>query len=341
MRVIKTFGILLLVIIAIAMILMLVMPTSQQIERYITVNAPAEKVYEYLSKFENFNKWSAWNRHDSSLVNTITGTDGTLGAVNSWKGDPALSGQGQMKISSLEINQEIEHEIKFLAPREMNAKSEFDLQETNGQTKVTWKFELRTPRPWNIFNLMSSLDRKMGKDFEDGLRNMKADIEKGAPLSKPKKTYEVIPANYPATTFITIRQKVSWKDIPGFYSSNEPRIFEAIRQAGLSPFFPACLFYTWDVANQETNMAIGIPVVNTDGFKNDSFEVVQIPASKALYADYFGPYDQSMEAYAAIDKYLAMHGLEQKYPIIEQYYNTPQEKTDRSKWKTRIFYLVK
>lgn len=323
------------------MILMLVMPTRQQLERYITVNAPAEKVYEYLSKFENFNKWSAWNRHDSSLVNTITGVDGTLGAVNSWKGDPDQSGQGQMKITSLEINQEIEHEIKFLSPREMSAKSEFDLHESNGQTKVTWKFELRTPRPWNIFNIMSSMDRKMGKDFEDGLRNMKADIEKGGAITKPKKTYEVIPTNYPATTFITFRQKVKWKDIPVFYSSNAPRVFEAIRQAGLSPFFPACLFYTWDVNNQETDMAIGIPVVNADGFRSDSFEVVQVPASKALYADYFGPYDQSMDAYGAIDKYLATHGLEQKYPIIEQYYNNPQLEKDSSKWQTRIIYLVK
>ena len=88
-------------------------------------------------------------------------------------------------------------------------------------------------------------------------------------------------------------------------------------------------------------MAIGIPVVNADGFRSDSFEVVQVPASKALYADYFGPYDQSMDAYGAIDKYLATHGLEQKYPIIEQYYNNPQLEKDSSKWQTRIIYLVK
>jgi hypothetical protein len=36
---------------------------------------------------------------------------------------------------------------------------------------------MATPRPWNIFNLLYSLDEEMGKDFDDGLSALKVLIE--------------------------------------------------------------------------------------------------------------------------------------------------------------------
>jgi hypothetical protein len=120
MRILKTFGILIIVAIAVALILTLLLPTSRRIERQITINAAPAVVYEYLSKLDNFNKWSAWSNNDQSLKHTITGNDGTLGATSTWKGDPELSGEGQIKISSLEINREVEHKIHFLSPNKMD-----------------------------------------------------------------------------------------------------------------------------------------------------------------------------------------------------------------------------
>lgn len=95
MKIIKQLAILLLVVIAIALILVLVLPVKQKTERSITINAPVTEVYNYLLKLENFNKWSVWSRNDSTIKNTITGTDGTPGAVNTWIGDAALSGEGK------------------------------------------------------------------------------------------------------------------------------------------------------------------------------------------------------------------------------------------------------
>ena len=42
---------------------------------------------------------------------------------------------------------------------------------------------MATPRPWNIFNLFYSLDKQMGKDFEDGLTALKNIIELNIPDS--------------------------------------------------------------------------------------------------------------------------------------------------------------
>lgn len=174
MKVIKTLGVLLLVVIAIVMILMLILPTRQVVTKSIMINAKPADVYEYLARLNNFNKWAIWNNatSDSTIRHNITGTDGTLGATSTWLGEEA--GEGKIEITSLEINQEIEHAITFIRPDKRDAKSEFDLEPMAGnRTKVIWTFEIATPRPGNIFNLFSNLEVRMGDAFEEGLTNLK------------------------------------------------------------------------------------------------------------------------------------------------------------------------
>ena len=178
MKYLKLFGSFLIFFIIAAAILSFFMATSQKVEKSITIKAPAATVFEQLVKLENFNKWSLWNQQDSSVKHTITGTDGTVGATTSWKGAPEISGEGKMEITAIEPNKKITHAINFISPRTNKASSIFLLKETEEGTLVTWQFNLATPRPWNIFNLFYSMDKEMGKDFEDGLSLLKTLIEK-------------------------------------------------------------------------------------------------------------------------------------------------------------------
>lgn len=168
----------LLAVIAITAFLSFMQPTSQQVERSIVINTPAKKIYEQLIKLENFNKFSVWSQQDSAATYTFTGTDGTVGAATSWKGSPEISGEGKIEIVALEPNRKVVHQLQFTQPKKGNAASVFLLTETSKlTTTVTWTFNMATPRPWNVFNLFYSLDKEMGKDFEDGLKAMKTMIE--------------------------------------------------------------------------------------------------------------------------------------------------------------------
>ena len=154
------------------------LPTSQKVDRSIDINATAESIFQQLIKLENFNKFSVWSQQDSDAVYTLTGTDGTIGATTSWKGNPEISGEGSIKIIALDPNKKVTHKLTFTKPKKRNAQSVFSLNETNkASTNVTWAFNMSTPRPWNIFNLLYSMDKQMGKDFEDGLMTLKAMIE--------------------------------------------------------------------------------------------------------------------------------------------------------------------
>ncbi len=180
----------LLAVIAVTAILSFMLSTRQKIERSIVINSTADSIYNQLNKLENFNKFSVWSQQDSSAIYTLSGTDGTVGASSSWKGSPEISGEGKIEIAELGTNKKVAHKIHFTKPQKGTAESIFTLLETNvATTTVTWTFYLSTPRPWNIFNLFSSMDKQMGKDFEDGLVNMKKMLE-GGNASVP----EIVPA---------------------------------------------------------------------------------------------------------------------------------------------------
>lgn len=178
MKIGRLFLFFLLAVIVTTGILSLMMATSQKIERSIIINSPAANIYSQLVNLDNFNKFSVWSQQDSTAIYTLTGTDGTVGASTSWKGSPQISGEGKIEIKALEPNRKVVHQLHFTKPKKGNAESVFTLNETNkATTTVTWTFNMATPRPWNIFNLFYSLDKQMGKDFEDGLKAMKTMIE--------------------------------------------------------------------------------------------------------------------------------------------------------------------
>jgi uncharacterized protein YndB with AHSA1/START domain len=179
MKYFKLFAAFLLSVIITIAILSFFMATSLKVEKSITINAPASAVFEQLVKLENFNAWSVWNRQDSAIKHVIIGTDGTVGAVSNWKGQPEISGEGKIEITSVEKDRKVTHTIHFLKPQKNKAESVFTLTETDrGVTKLTWQFMMATPRPWNIFNLFYSMDKERGKDFDDGLSSLKKIIEK-------------------------------------------------------------------------------------------------------------------------------------------------------------------
>ncbi|MDZ4793610.1 MAG: SRPBCC family protein [Bacteroidota bacterium] len=174
----RLFLFFLLAVIATTAILSFMQPTYQKVERSIVINTPATVIYDQLIKLDNFNKFSVWSQQDSTAVYTLSGTDGTVGASTAWKGSPEISGEGKIEITGLEPSRKVTHQFHFTQPKKGKAVSSFTLAETNkATTTVTWTFNMATPRPWNIFNLFYSLDKQMGKDFEDGLVAMKKMIE--------------------------------------------------------------------------------------------------------------------------------------------------------------------
>ena len=128
--------------------------------------------------------------------------------------------------------------------------------------------------------------------------------------------------------------------MPMYFEQNLPQIFEKSLQSKAVSGSPSGLFYVWDEANQQADMAAAIPVAQGTSFEDTTIRIVDIPGSKAIYVDYYGPYDKFAPAYASLDQYLVQNSLKKKLPTIEQYITDPKVEKDNSKWLTRIIFLV-
>ena len=154
-------------------------PSSQTVEREITINKPIDSVFHYLEDVAHFNQWSVWGSADSTIQYTYSGQTGAIGSAAHWQGADSISGKGSIRIDAIVSNQMIKTKIDLVEPAQLQAISTFNLRKLAGNmTQVKWLFEIPSKKPWNIFNFFASLDETMGKDFEKGLQKLKSELEK-------------------------------------------------------------------------------------------------------------------------------------------------------------------
>ena len=172
-----TFLYIVLSIIVVFLILGMVAPKHYEVNRSIIVNRPISDVFNYLKYLKNQDEWSPWKKKDPNMKQYFTGMDGEVGFVSKWEGDKVV-GAGEQEIKSIVENRIIETELRFIKP--WKSKSEAYLRvvalESN-QTNVTWGFKGKNQFPFSIFMLFMSIDKAVGKDFEEGLTNLKQQLE--------------------------------------------------------------------------------------------------------------------------------------------------------------------
>lgn len=170
MKIVKKILIIIAIIIAIPLVVALFAPKGFYSERQIVIEKPKSQVFEYIRFVRNQDNYGVWQLSDPDLKYSEEGIDGTVGYKYSW--DSKKLGKGSQKIISISSPDSISTELDF--GMGMPANSFFVLQEQGpDQTRVTWGMKGVTPYPWNVFNLLFDV----GKDFEQGLQNLKELLE--------------------------------------------------------------------------------------------------------------------------------------------------------------------
>ncbi|MNK25804.1 Polyketide cyclase / dehydrase and lipid transport [compost metagenome] len=165
-------------IIALVLIIAALSKKDFAVERTITVNKPLPETYDFLTSLQNQDQWSKWTQLDPNMKKTYIGTDKTVGFISRWESQNKQVGEGEQEIKKLIPNQRIENELRFMKPMKSIANAYFTVAEAGeNQTKVAWGFTSRTPWPFNAFMLFVNMEKLIGKDFEEGLANMKRMIE--------------------------------------------------------------------------------------------------------------------------------------------------------------------
>jgi len=176
-KVIQGVVVFLLGFVALSLLLASLQPDSFEVKRSIQLRAPSDKVYPLLVDFQKFGSWSPWEKLDPAMQRTFQGPASGPGAVYAWKGNDQV-GEGRMEITAAVPNQSVTIKLDFLTPFESHNTTVYTLQSEGPVTTMTWTMRGPSPFVTKVMTLFISMDSMVGPDFERGLNNLKAVVEK-------------------------------------------------------------------------------------------------------------------------------------------------------------------
>jgi hypothetical protein len=163
-------------IIALLLIMALFMKKQHYVQRDIIINAPKQKVFDYLRLLKNQKNFNKQAMTDPDREVESKGTDGTVGYIYSWSGDKA-AGEGSKEIMHIVEGRSIETEIRFVKPMRAVGRMIMETElVTYDQTKVSWSNSGILPYPLNV--LVPMVEKNVAKDMVISLATLKSILEK-------------------------------------------------------------------------------------------------------------------------------------------------------------------
>lgn len=151
-------------------------PNSFRLQRSAHIGAEPGKVFALLDDFRAWTAWSPWEKLDPALRRTYGGAASGVGATYAWEGNKKV-GSGRMEIVEAAPPSRLLLKLDFLTPFEAHNMTEFTLTPERNGTTLTWTMYGPNNFMSKLMQVFISMDAMVGKDFEAGLANLKAQAE--------------------------------------------------------------------------------------------------------------------------------------------------------------------
>jgi hypothetical protein len=152
-------------------------PDSFRVQRSASIQAPPEKIFPLINDLRGFNTWNPFDKKDPKLKGTYSGPASGPGAAYAFEGNKDV-GRGSIEIIDSVPASEVRMTLHMLAPMEARNVVEFSLKPDGKTTRVTWAIQGPVPFFAKIFGIFCDMDGMIGKDFENGLSDLKAIVER-------------------------------------------------------------------------------------------------------------------------------------------------------------------
>jgi hypothetical protein len=167
-------GLAVLVVVLIAVIA--TRPADFRITRSATMRGPASAAFAQVNDFHNWEAWSPFVKYDPNAKLTYEGPNSGVGARYSWDGNNK-AGAGVSTITESHPNELVRMRLEFLRPFKATNIAEFTFQPQGDQTAVTWSMSGKNNFMAKAFHMIVNCDNMIGKEFDEGLANMKRLVE--------------------------------------------------------------------------------------------------------------------------------------------------------------------
>ena len=148
-------------------------PSTMDVRRSTSIQAPPDRIYPLIEDFHNWGSWSPWEKLDPAMKKTFSGATRGRGAIYEWDGNNKV-GAGRMEITETTAPSRITVRLDFIRPMRNEGTTLFTIEPSGASSTVAWRMTGPVPFPSKVFGLFVNLDALIGKDFEEGLANLKA-----------------------------------------------------------------------------------------------------------------------------------------------------------------------
>ncbi|MBX2799043.1 MAG: SRPBCC family protein [Myxococcales bacterium] len=177
MRRILTMGLAgLVVLLGLAVAGTFLLPREVRVERTVTVERPACTVFAVINGFKRFNEWSPWASIDPNTEYAYAGAAMGTGSSMSWTSDHPQVGNGSQEVVESTPCEQLRTALRFEG--QPDSVAGWELQPTEGGTQVTWWLQADMGNNPIGRVMGTQMDGMIGPQYEEGLSNLKALVEK-------------------------------------------------------------------------------------------------------------------------------------------------------------------
>lgn len=336
MKALKIIAGVIAVLIVLVLALTYTASTKMHVEREIDINAPKALIKDQIIYFDKMYDWSPWSKIDPDSDVEFEGEHGKVGSKFSWAGNEEV-GKGNMEITSIEEN-EINVLLTFIEPWEGTAETYYLFEEKDDVVTVKWGFDSEMGRPENIITLFRDDEVKLERDYDKGLQNLKEVCEKLA--EEEGDNFEIQMVNFEPQKFLSIRDRVAFSEMKMFFDEHMKGLFNEIDQnSALEPAGAgSAIYYEWNEADQNTDMAVAVPINAEGDFSSDNYTVTSLEG-EAYFVDYIGDYSGLEKPHEALQNYFTQNNIEFTGVALEMYIKNSHNESNPEDYLTRIYYF--
>jgi uncharacterized protein YndB with AHSA1/START domain len=152
-------------------------PDSFHVARTRDIKAPPDRIFAMINDLHDWSDWSPYEKRDPQMQRSFSGAASGKGAIYEWDGNSNV-GKGRMEITEATAPSKIVIKLDFIKPFEGHNTAEFTMVPQGDMTRVTWAMDGPAPFISKVMQVFINFDHMIGKDFDEGLNNLKTVAER-------------------------------------------------------------------------------------------------------------------------------------------------------------------
>ena len=152
-------------------------PSQFKYERSGVINAPPDRIFPYISRLQMGSQWSPFQKSNSDVRETYSGTEGQVGSKMEF--ESKKSGSGHLEILRIVPDQRVDIKLTMTKPFSAANDVVYLLTPEGAGTRFTWAMSGRSGFMLKLMSTVMDSEKMMGGQFSEGIANLKSVVEAG------------------------------------------------------------------------------------------------------------------------------------------------------------------